>query len=38
MNWTTPEIRNEEFQAEMTAGCICGCHGGAGAGSGISAN
>ena len=20
MNWTTPEIRNDEFQAEMTAG------------------
>jgi hypothetical protein len=35
MEWTTPEIRYTEFRAEMlTAGCICGCHGGAGAGSG----
>jgi hypothetical protein len=35
MEWTTPEIRLMEFQAEMfLAGCICGCHGGAGAGSG----
>jgi hypothetical protein len=37
MNWTTPEIREAEFQAAM-AGCICGCHGGAGAGSGTAAS
>ncbi|MEV0944027.1 StsA family sactipeptide RiPP [Micromonospora wenchangensis] len=33
--WTTPEIRETEFSAEMSrAMCACGCAGGAGAGAG----